>query len=190
MIIASLPLTAHAHANAGWAHSVLDGAMVFGLTIEYLLPVLAAALLPSRVPRQAVGYGVGYLVTGLLLGMVAAYAARDVIVVSLLAQSYLSLLGLVVLLDLRLPLRIVCLLRFLAGGLVGLQFGVSPMGDPLSAPTLTLGFIAAAVSIYTMAALLASYCRVGWQRIAMRIAGSWIVAIAVIYLAYLVRQLR
>lgn len=164
--------------------------MVFVLTLEYLLPVLAAALLSSRVPQQAVGYGIGYIVTGLLLGMVTAHAPRDVIVVSLLAQSYLSLLGLVVLLDLRLPTRIVCLLRFLAGGLVGLQYGGSPMGDPLSAPTLTLGFIAAAVSIYFVAALLTLYCRVGWQRIAIRIAGSWIVAIAVIYLAYLVRQLR
>lgn len=191
MLLASagLPLTAHAHANAGWAHGLLDGAAVFVGTVEYLLPVLAAALLSSR-ETASIRCSVCYIAAGLLLGMFCAYAASDIIVVALIAQIYLSLLGLLVLLELRLPVVIVTLLRFLAGGMVGLELGNSTAGAPLSEPALTLGFIVTAAGMYTATGLIASHVRTGWQRIAIRIVGSWIVAIAVIYIAYLIRQFR
>jgi hypothetical protein len=164
--------------------------MVLISTLEYLLMVLAAALLSSRGIQRGIRYGIGYVFTGLLLGMVVAYTTRDVIVVSLLAQGYLSLLGLMVLLDLRLPTRIVSQLRFLAGGLVGLELGVSPIGALLLKPAPALGFIVTAAGIYAIAGLFSAHCHAGWQRVTIRIAGSWIVAIAVIYLAYLVKQFR
>jgi hypothetical protein len=161
---------------------------VFTGTIEYLLPVLAAALLSAREP-QSIRYGIAYIVAGLLAGMITAYATTGIIIVALLAQIYLSLLGLMVLLDLHPPARIVNLFRFLAGGLVGLQFGISPIGSPLSEPALTLGFLLSAVSLYTVAGFFSMRSRADWQRIAIRIAGSWIVAIAVIYIAYLIKRI-
>ena len=116
-------------------------------------------------------------------------ASGVVIIVALLAQIYLSLLALMVLLDLHPPARIVNLFRLLAGGLVGLQFGISPIGSPLSEPALTLGFLLSAVSLYSAAGFFAMRSRADWQRIAIRIAGSWIVAIAVIYIAYLIKRI-
>ena len=99
----ALPLEAHAHAGASWAHGVVDGARAFAGSLQYLLPVLAAALIARRGSRASLRNDVWWLIGGLTLGMFGSYLASDALTVVIVARIQLILLGLIVLTDLRLP---------------------------------------------------------------------------------------
>jgi biotin transporter BioY len=57
-------------------------------------------------------------------------------------------------------------------------------------PEPTLGFLISAAAVFTAAGLISHRFRTGWQRIAIRIVGSWLAAIGVIYVAFLLKQVR
>ena len=192
-LVASLlavPLEAHAHDDASWAHGVVDGARVFAGSLQYLLPVLAAALIARRGSHASLRNDALSLIGGVTLGMFSSYVVTDALTVVILSRIQLILLGLIVLTDLRLPAAIISPLCILAGALVGLEHGVTPLGDPLAEPKLTLGFALSAAAVFTAAGLVSQRFRTGWQRIAIRVVGSWLAAIGAIYVAFLIKQVR
>lgn len=190
--LASVPLTVHAHGRVvGWMHGVEDGAMLFATSVQYLLPVLAAALLTSDEQRRYFHFSAFIpLAVGIVAGILGHYMLAEMPFSVALARSYLVFLGLLVVLDARFREGIVALLGLVAGLLVGSEFGLTPIGGLLSDPAPTLGFVAAAALLYTVVDLLTHRYRSGWQRIAIRVAGSWIAAIALIYIAFVVKEMQ
>jgi hypothetical protein len=186
----AVPLQAHAHGDASWAHGVVDGARVFAGSLQYLLPILAAALIARRGSHAGLRNDALSLVGGVTLGMFSASVVTDAFTVVLLTRIQLILLGLIVLTDLRLPAAIISPLCILAGALVGLEHGVTPLGDPVAEPKLTLGFALSATAVFTAVGLVSQRFRTGWQRIAIRVVGSWLAAIGAIYVAFLIKQIR
>jgi len=184
------PLEAHAHGDASWAHGVVDGARVFASSLQYLFPVLAAALIARRASRASLRNDALSLIGGITLGMLGSYAVTDALAVVFAARIQLILLGLIVLTDLRLPAAIISPLFILAGALVGLEHGVTPLGDPVAEPKLTLGFALSSAAVFTAVGLISQRFRTGWQRIAIRVVGSWLAAIGAIYVASLIKQIR
>lgn len=190
--LAAVPLTVHAHGDVvDWLHGVEDGAMLFVTSVQYLLPVLAAALLTSDEQRRYFHYSAfAPLAVGIVAGILAHYMLADIPFNLALARSYLVFLGLLVVLDARFREGIVALLSLIAGLLVGSEYGATPMGGSLSNPAPTMGFLVAAALLYTVVDLVTHRYRSGWQRIAIRVAGSWIAAIALIYIAFLVKKMQ
>ena len=188
--VLAVPLEAHAHGDAGWAHGVVDGARAFAGSLQHLLPVLAVALVARRRSRASVRNDVLSIVGGVSLGMFCSYLVSDALAVVVLARAQLVLLGLIALSNLQLSAALVSLLCIAAAGAVGLEYGVTPSGDPLARPAPALGFLLAAAAAFGAVALAAQHFQTGWQRIAIRVLGSWIAATGMIYLAFLIVQFR
>jgi hypothetical protein len=185
-----LPLEARAHVDAGWTHGVVDGVRAFAGSIQYLFPVLAAALIARRGSGASLRNDLLSLIAGVALGMFGGCVATDALSVVVVARIQLILLGLIVLSDLRLPTALVSFLCLLAGGVVGLEHGVTPSGDPWNQPAPALGFLLTASAAFTAGGLVSQRFRTGWQRIAIRVVGSWLATIGAIHLAFLIAQIR
>ena len=185
-----LPLEAHAHADAGWTHGVVDGVRVFAGSIQYLFPVLAAALIARRGSGADLRNDLLSLIAGVTLGMFGGYVVTDALTVVVVARIQLILLGLIVLTDLRMSATLASLLTLLVSGVVGLEHGVTPSGDPWNQPAPALGFLLAAAGLFAAAGLVSQRFPTGWQRIAIRVVGSWLAAIGAIYVAFLIEQIR
>jgi urease accessory protein len=192
LCLVAVPLTVHAHGDGvDWLHGVEDGAMLFATSVQYLLPVLAAALLTSDEQRRYFHYSAfAPLAVGILAGIVGNYLLEEMPFNVAVARSYLVFLGLLIVLDARFREGIVALLSLIAGLLVGSEYGLFPLGGSLASVAPTLGFLAAAALLYTVVDLLTHRYRSGWQRIAIRVAGSWIAAIALIYIAFVVKKMQ
>jgi hypothetical protein len=178
---------AMAHGEAGWMHALLDGAGVFFTTLQYLLPVLMAALL-VRDPRpglQPVALQLVALGIALGGGLCCLPVGGDPALVGLYGRVYLIALGLLVLFNLRPHAALVLVLILLTGALTGLEARSSVLGDPATGLAAAAGFIFAAVCLYLPVALIAGRHSHGWQRLAIRVAASWIAAIAAIDIAFM-----
>lgn len=189
MLLVIVPIVVHAHQGAGWQHGLADGARLTVGSVQFLFSVLAAALLTCREARPNYLYGAIALVTGMVLGVFGSYLISTEMPVVLMVRCWLIFLGLLILSDIRLPGRIVNVLRFLSGGLAGLEFGVIPFIDPLQDPSPTTGFVVVSIAIFFAFIFPANHYRSGWQRISIRVAGSWIAAIAMITAAFLLKNI-
>jgi hydrogenase/urease accessory protein HupE len=178
----------HAHGDAGLAHGVADGVSVFFGSLQYLLPIIGAALVASRDSKTNVIGALLAVLAGMLLGTIGRYVVSDALSIVLLARSYLILLGLIVTIDMRLPTNVTLAICFLAGALVGLEYGITPLGDPKAEPGPVSAFMLSAALVFSVVAFSLMRYRSGWQRIAIRVAGSWIAAIGTIYGAFLLKQ--
>jgi hypothetical protein len=184
----ALPLAAHAHADEGFGHGLIDGVLLFIGSLQYLLPVLAAALVARSGPRAIVRDGALSLACGIALGTLGGHVLDAPLAVAMLTRAQLVALGLIVLADLRVPTPAVNALCGLTGALVGLERGATPPGDVLADAALTIGSLLAAVALFSAVGLASRCFRTGWQRIAVRVAGSWLAAIGAIHLALLIRH--
>lgn len=179
---------ASAHDEADWLHGILDGAVAFFTALEFLLPVLMVALLARRhglrpVITQTAALGIGLLVALLGLPVQGEPAAMESY-----ARGYLVALGLLVLFNLRLHAVLVLVLVLAAGTLTGIEAGIVLIGEPPTEFVSAVGFVSAAICFYLPAALIANHYPHGWQRIAMRVVASWIAAIAVIDIAFMIAR--
>lgn len=174
--------------SRAWAHAPIEGIGDFysGLLHPVLVPAHALAiaatgfLLGQRGRDAAIG-GLAAFAAALLAGLAlagAGYGADSQAAVLAIAASA----GLVVAASAPLP-RIFCWCVSGAGGLlIGLDS--APETDVLRPLLVTLGGTAAGATILSIyAAGLADYVSAPWQRIGIRVAGSWIAASAVLVLA-------
>jgi hydrogenase/urease accessory protein HupE len=181
-LLLALPLRAEAHLVTTGLGPVFDGIGHFFLTLEDLLPALALALY-AGLRGRATGRRVLFTLTGAwLLGGAAGLAWRPDLPEAAAIVSLLALGGLVAA-DLRLPEWAVVALA----GLVGLLHG---LGNGTAMGTAGLGGAGLAgitASIFVVTALAAGAVvslRAPWTRIAVRVAGSWIVAVGLLLLGW------
>jgi urease accessory protein len=177
---------AEAHLNATGMGPIYDGLTHFLTSPEDLVPVLGLALLAGL--RGAV-HGRRALFTlpatwllGSLLGLTASATSGSAVLSSL----WFLLLGGLVAADARLSLRVTSVLAALLGLVHGYLNGTG-MGLSGSAVVTILGLISAVFVLVALGAGLVVQLRAQWARIAIRVAGSWIVASGLLMLGWALR---
>ncbi len=177
------PAPSHAHLVNTGLGPVYDGVSHFALTPEDLLPALAVALLAGqRGPRAGrlvlVALPAAWFVGGLLgLAIPTIQSAAAITTLSFLA------LGGLVAAEARLRPEWVTALATVVGLLHGY-----PNGAAMSQAKLgSLGVVGIVSTLFVTVALAAAMVvaiRAPWGRIAVRVAGSWIVAIGLLLLGW------
>jgi hypothetical protein len=177
---------ADAHLVTTGAGPFYDGAAHLFVSIEELFPVLALALFAGlrgpRAGRLAVALvPLAWTASG-LIGLRSPMDAPPALLTALLLLASGALLAS----DLDLPHRALAAAAIVVSIAVGFMNGAAMAAA--GAPALAVfGAIAAAFVVVTLAAALAVSGRAGWMRIAIRVAGSWIAALGLLSLGWVLR---
>jgi hydrogenase/urease accessory protein HupE len=180
------PGTSHAHLVTTGLGPFYDGVSHFALTPEDLLPALALALLAgqrgSRAGRLALfALPAAWLAAGLLGLAVPTIESA----IALTTATFLAL-GALVALEARLRPGWVLGLSLVLGLVHGYLNGSAMAQAKLGALGLT-GIVATLFVVVALAAGLVVSVKAHWARIAVRVAGSWIVAIGLLLLGWSLR---
>lgn len=178
-----IPAGAHAHAVDMGFGPVLDGVLHLFLSFDDLLPVVAMALL-AGLNGPVAGTRAQYtLPLAWLAGGVAGYVSRWVPLPPGITSLSLVALGILTAADRRLSPLVVAVIAAAFGLLHGWLNGaaIAAAGRPLT------GLAGIAGAVYVLMVLFAApvaRLEVRWARIALRVAGSWIAAIGLLYLGW------
>ena len=181
-----VPASSHAHLVTTGLGPFYDGVSHFALTPEDLLPALALALLAgqhgSRAGRMALfGLPLAWLAGG-LLGLASPTVGNAG---ALAAVSFLALGGLVAA-EARLQPGWLAALAVVVGVLHGYLNGAA-MSQARAGALGLAGIVATLFVLVALAAATVVALRAPWARIAVRVAGSWIVAIGLLLLGWSLR---
>jgi urease accessory protein len=187
LAVLSCPLPAEAHLNSTGMGPFYDGFLHFLLSPEDLVPALALALLAGlrgkEYGRVALFVLPGSWMLGGLIGMTAALTAVSP---ALTAMSFLIVGGLVAG-NARLSLRWLTILAALLGIFHG-YLNVAGMGQPATVVVALLGLISGVFILVALVAAFVVQLRWPWARIAVRVAGSWIVASGLLMVGWAMRR--
>ena len=179
--------SAHAHLMNTGLGPFNDGLTHLFVTPEDLLPVIALALLAGlRGPRfgQAVLFA---LPVAWLVGGFAGFLLAPPITLPVAETIVTIALGVLLATDRPLPLALVGCLAILLGLFHGILNG-SELPKTSSSSQISAAGVAAA--LFVAVSLLAGQgasVRVAWARAAVRVAGSWVVAIGLLMLGWAMR---
>jgi hydrogenase/urease accessory protein HupE len=176
------PGEARAHLVTTGLGPVYDGISHFALTPEDVLPVLALALL-AGLSGPRCGRAVLFVlpVAWLSGGLLGLSRSSELLLPALTASTLLAL-GALVALDRKLPLGLAAGLAAALGFFHGYLNGSAKLG--------VLGLSGVAATLFVVVALVAAFVvslRAPWSRIAVRVAGSWLVAISMLMLGWAFR---
>jgi urease accessory protein len=153
-----------------------DGMMQTVVPI-HLLAVVAVGLLGGRSGLAPALFAVGMLAGSLAI----ALAMRETpSALALLAMAAFA--GIAVATAIMLPSILIGVLAFATGAALALDAPPQAIGIP-SAIATQVGFDAAALTTFALIAYIATRADRPWQRIGVRILGSWIAASAILVLA-------
>jgi hydrogenase/urease accessory protein HupE len=189
MVLAGLlamPGTALAHLVNSGLGPFYDGALHLLLSPADMLGLAAAALLAGLRGRKAarltvIALPLAWLSAG-LIGM------RLSVIPDLAWFSMLSviLLGLLVAADARLTPIAVALLAGAFGALQGLDSGSTLVTLDTGATSLA-GMVLAVLLLALLTSAAVTPLQAFWARVAVRVAGSWVVAVGILMFGWLVR---
>jgi hydrogenase/urease accessory protein HupE len=189
LVLAGLLLTpsiADAHLVTSGLGPFYDGALHLAFSPEDLLGLLAIALLAGLCGPNAGRWTVMIVPVAWLGGAVIGLQVPDMPPAPMLGVVSLVLLGLFVALDLKLPDGIIATLGALFGLLHGLLNGVALSAAPQRGMNL-LGILTTVFVLLLLVSAIAVSLRSGWTRIALRVVGSWIVAVGMLMFGWLSR---
>jgi len=186
MTILLLPATADAHlVNTGFG-TFYDGVAHLFITPSDILVVLGLGLLAglcgAPASRAAIIAMPAVWLTGELIG--STYSA--IITLPWLTTLSFGLVGVLVASNAKMPRPVLLVLTGAAGLLHGFVNGATMA----AAGTDRLGMLGAATAVFVVITLLAALVvslRAQWSRIAVRVAGSWIAAIGLLMIGWLVK---
>lgn len=182
----TLPATSHAHLVNSGLGPFYDGVSHFALTPEDLLPALALALLAGQRGSRAGRLAIFALPGAWLMGGLASVVLPTVSAATVLTTvSFLALGGLVAA-EARLRPERVMGLALVVGLVHGYLNGAAMFEAKLGALGL-IGIVATLFVVVALAAAMVVALRAPWARIAVRVAGSWIVAIGLLLLGWSLR---
>lgn len=186
LAIAFRPIAAEAHLNSTGMGPIYDGLMHFLSSPEDLIPVLALALLAglrgAAHGRRALFVLPAAWLLGGLVGLTAAAANPH----PLLAAMWFLLIGGCLAADAKLSLRATTALAVLLGLYHGYLNGTG-LGLSFTAAGALLGLIFAVFVSIALAAAFVVRLNSDWARIAVRVAGSWVVASGLLMLGWAMR---
>lgn len=178
-----VPAPSHAHLVNTGLGPLYDGVFHFALTPEDLLPAIAIALLAGQRGSSAGRQALFALPLAWLVGGLAGLAIPTIqSSTTLTAASFLALGGLVAA-EVRLRAEWVTALAALVGLLHGYLNGAAMSTARLGMLGL-VGIVSMLFVVFAPTAALVVSIRVPWGRIAVRVAGSWIVAIGLLLLGW------
>jgi urease accessory protein len=179
--------SAHAHLmNTGFG-PFYDGLTHLFVTPEDLLPVIALGLLAGlRGPRlgRAVLFA---LPVAWLAGSAAGLLSAQQVTLPVAETIVTIALGGLLAADCPLPLAAIGGLAILLGLLHGILNGSELPKTPWYGQISAAGVAAALFVLVSLLAGQAASVRVPWARVAVRVAGSWIVAIGLLMLGWAMR---
>jgi hydrogenase/urease accessory protein HupE len=186
VVLLALPSPCQAHLVNTGLGPFYDGISHFALTPEDLLPALALALLAGQRGTRAGRLTLFTLPTAWLLGGIAGLAAPTIDAAPILTTlSFLALGGLVAA-EVRMRAEWVAALGSIVGLVHGYLNGAAMSEAKLGALGL-VGIVSTLSVTVSLAAAVVVAIRVPWGRIAVRVAGSWIVAVGLLLLGWMFR---
>ncbi len=184
VIIIGLPSTAMAHLVTTGMGPVYDGIGHMLLTPEDLVPVLALALYSGMLGVAAGRRVMVLLPLAWLFGGLAG-GFSEISSPAVLPSIVFLTLGLLIAIDVTLPLLGFSLVTILVGLVHGFFNGVA-LREGVSALGLVGITVALFVIVIVVSAFVVSLER-PWVRIVMRVFGSWIAAIGLLMVGWLIR---
>jgi urease accessory protein len=181
-----LPVPSHAHLVNTGLGPFYDGVSHFALTPEDFLPVIALALLAGQRGPRAGRLALFALPGAWLLGGLAGLALPAISYAPALTTLSLLALGGLVAAEARLRPEWVAGLAILLGLVHGHLNGAAMSQARLGALGLC-GVISTLFAAVALAAAMVVAIRLPWARIAVRVAGSWMVAIGILLLGWSLR---
>ena len=185
-LLLAVPAAAQAHLVNSGLGPFYDGALHLLLSPGDLLGLVAAALLAglrgAKAGRLTV---IALTMSWLLAGMIGMRLQVNLDLTWLSVVSFL-ILGLLVAMDARLPPAAVAALGALYGALHGLLNG-SALAALGAAPSALFGIVLTVMVIALLTAAAVVPVRALWARVAVRVAGSWVVAVGMLMLGWLVQ---
>jgi urease accessory protein len=185
--VAMAPAAAGAHLNSTGMGPIYDGLMHFLLSPEDLVPVLALALLCGLRGASHGRRALFVLPSAWLLGGLVGSTASAMSGNAGLSSIWFLLLGGLLAADAKLSLPVISALAGLVGVCHGYVNGTG-MGPPGTATVALLGLVLAVFVLVALAAAFVVRLRADWARIAVRVAGSWIVASGLLLLGWAARR--
>ncbi len=185
-VLAAIPSVGYAHlVNTGFG-PVYDGASHLFLTPEDLLFVLALAIFAGMRGKEFGRSALLILPAAWCVGgLIGLLQSGEVLLPFLATLSYL-VIGVLIAANRSLSLPVVQALAVAMGLMHGFL-----NGSAMSAANLGgQGLLGIAVGVFVCVALASAFVaslRADWTRIAVRVAGSWIVAIGLLSLGWIVR---
>jgi len=189
LAVALLPSDAEAHLATTGLGPVYDGINHLLQSPDDLVPVVAMALLAGLNGATAGRRVLFVLPVAWIMGGLAGYShGAEVIPGALTALSFL-VLGVLTAADRRLGAGTVAGLATILGMLHGWLngAGIAAAGRE---PLALAGIGAAVFVLIALGAALVVSLRSGWQRIVIRVAGSWVAAIGLLLLGWSLRAPR
>lgn len=185
-VLASLPVPAGAHLVSSGLGPFYDGGLHLLLSPADVLAVLAVSLGAGQGGKGASRTAVIALPTAWGAASLIALQLGAVPTLNGLQIALLTVLGVIVATGIRSPAWAVAGLAILTGTLFGLDNGgaIAAVGGG----AVSVAGIMAAVAVLTLlASALTFSLRAGWMRIALRVVGSWIAAVGMLMLGWLLR---
>jgi hydrogenase/urease accessory protein HupE len=183
-----LPAAAQAHLVTSGLGPFYDGALHLLLSPADLLGLLAVALLAGLRGRQAARWTVvalplSWLCAG-LIGMQLTFVP-DLAWVGIVS---FMLLGGLVAADARLPSFSIALIGGIYGALQGLSSGAALVAAGAGFTSLG-GVVLTVLLLALLISAAVAPLQVFWARVAVRVAGSWVVAVGMLMLGWMVQGL-
>jgi urease accessory protein len=186
LVLLALPGVAQAHLVTTGLGPVYDGIGHLFLTPEDWLAALAVALLAGSCGPSSGRLALFVLPLAWLAGGVFGLGRGSELSLPVVTTLSLLALGALVALGRRLQVPLVLGLTLLTGVLHGYLNGTAMSG----ARTGVLGLIGVSSALFVVVALVAALVvslRAPWTRIAVRVLGSWVVAISMLILGWTFR---
>jgi urease accessory protein len=163
-----------------------DGVAHFFMSLEELLPVLVVAALGGLRGPRAGRWVLAALPVAWLAGGLVGLARPSATIPVTFTAALLLVPAVLVAWDRELPLWLVTTLAAIFGLWVGVSNGAAMEAGGAGFRGL-LGAAASALVVTTLGAALAASLPQGWPRIVLRVAGSWMAALALLALGWTLR---
>jgi hypothetical protein len=190
VLVTGTPLSAYAHTGTGFLHGFIDGVLYLVTSLQFMMLVIAAGLLPIRGSNAALHFDLIAFFLGIFAGILFYRPVMEDVTLTMIGYITLILLGTIVLIGVGIPRAILYVLYGLTAILLGLQLHVGMREVETAKTVVTLGFVISALVLFSLSVLTARCYKTGWQHVSIRVIGSWIVAIASISLVISISQIE
>jgi hydrogenase/urease accessory protein HupE len=186
---------AEAHLVTTGLGPVYDGIGHFSTSVDDIFPALALALFAGLRGPQPGRWAMfilpaAWLAGGLLGAFIPGLPTISIPLGAGILSATFLVCGLLVAADLRLPPAAVAALAAALGLIHGFFNGLAMIQDGAARSTATLQLLGITVALFILVALAAALVvalRIDWMRIAVRVAGSWIAAMGLLWLGWSLR---
>lgn len=186
MALLCMPSVALAHLVNSGLGPFYDGALHLMLSPGDLLGLVAAALLAGLCGPRAGRLTVIALPAAWLLSGLIGLNLPIMLDLPWLSVLSLVILGVLVAADLKLPPTAIAALGGLYGVLHGLLNG-SALAAIGTGPLSLFGIVATVVIVVLLVSAAVVPLKAAWTRVAVRVAGSWVVAVGMLMVGWFIR---